>query len=150
MPDKREDILVALADALEAITGVVLFARNQFEIDENKRPAIQLFDGDEQRIDPQGDVRLRASGVRPSRVAMTPEIVISLGGNVSDIGTKLNEWRIKVVKAIVTDATLLDVIGPNGAIEYTGCSSETERARDMAGAVSVFVTFTYHFNPNQL
>jgi hypothetical protein len=146
--DKREAILQRLIEVAAGIPGVVTAVRNHDEISEHARPAVAVFDADEtsdERSEQQGH-----PGRAPNIVEMTPEVMILLGALPERIGTALNEIRARLVKAVLTDAQLIALAGPNGRVRYAGCSTHLGHGRSMEGAMGVHFTFAYVLRPEQL
>jgi hypothetical protein len=76
--------------------------------------------------------------------------MILLGALPERIGTALNEIRARLVKAVLTDAQLIALAGPNGRVRYAGCSTHLGHGRSMEGAMGVHFTFAYVLRPEQL
>jgi hypothetical protein len=74
---------------------------------------------------------------------MTPEVLILLGALPESVGTALNELRAKLVKAVLTDAQLATLTGPNGRVRYVGCSTHLGHGRSMEGSMGVQFAFAY-------
>lgn len=147
MADRREQILVRLLAIANGIEGVATAVRNRALVDDEEQPAIQILDADEQAED--SDPRNRPANA-PRRVAMTPEIFVTLGERVENVGTAVNEMRAKVVKAILTDATLQNLVSTSGEIRYEGCATGLSAARQMEAAMAVSFTFVYPLRPAEL
>jgi hypothetical protein len=146
--DKREAILQRLVEIAAAVPGVVTVVQNQGELSEHARPAIAVFDGDEaadERFDQPAH-----SGRAPNVIEMTPEVLILLGALPERIGTALNELRARLVKAVLLDAQLAALVGPNGRVRYVGCSTHLGQGRSMEGSMGVQFAFAYVLRPEQL
>ncbi len=146
--DKREGILQRLVAVAAGIASVKTAVRNQDELSEHKRPAIAVFDSDEsvdEAIDRQDHL-----GRAPNLVVMTPEVLILLGGVPQTVGTTLNTLRASLVKAVLTDAQLTALTGPNGRVRYVGCSTHIGHGRSMEGSMAVHFSFAYVLRPEQL
>lgn len=141
---KREDILARLVVVCSGIEGVVLCARNRDEISDRQKPAIIIMDADEAAI--EGEPKRPG----PQIISMTPEIYILLSGEPATVGTELNAMRVALLSAVLNDATLGTITGPNGAIRYEGCATGLSRGRSMEGEMGVSLSFQYPFNPNNL
>jgi hypothetical protein len=146
--DKREAILQRLVQVAAALQGVATVVRNQDEISEHKRPAIAVFDADESAD--EAAERQDHAGRAPNLVVMTPEVLILLGAPPAAVGTALNDLRAKLVKAVLTDAQLIALTGPNGRVRYAGCSTHLGHGRSMEGSMGVQFTFAYVLRPDQL
>jgi hypothetical protein len=149
MADKREDILARLVEVAADVSGVVFAGRNVGNIDDEDRPAIVIMDADE-AADESDPVNVPRGTSVKRRVGLTPEIYILLGDKPENIGTELNAFRAKLIKAVLTDATLQGIVGTNGAIRYEGCATALSRGRSMEGEMGVSFTFSYILNPAEL
>jgi hypothetical protein len=146
--DKREQILARLVAVAEGVPGVSTVTRNSDEISEHKRPAIAVFDADE--TTDEAAERQDHPGRAPNLVVMAPEVLILLGAPSTSVGTALNDLRAKLLKAVLTDAQLIDLAGPNGRVRYAGCSTHFGHGRSMEAAMGVQFSFTYVLRPEQL
>jgi hypothetical protein len=146
--DKREAILQRIVDVAMALPGIVTAVRNRDEISEHRRPAIAIFDADE--VADETAERQDHAGRAPNIVAMTPEVLILLGTSPESVGTELNTLRAKLIKAVLTDAQLIALTGPNGRVRYAGCSTHLGHGRSMEGFMAVQFTFAYVLRPEQL
>jgi hypothetical protein len=151
MTDKREQILARLFTVLQAIPGIEQHVRNRGELPDEKRPAITMLDADEiadERPFAQGRITAFAN-----RMIMTPEIYVALKDQKPDnltAGQLLNGFRVAIIKAVMTDAELKDLVGSNGEIRYEGCVTDLARGRTMAGEILIRFAFVYVLNPSQL
>lgn len=137
--------LVAIAAAVASVKTVV---RNQDEISEHKRPAIVVFDADEsvaELVERQGH-----PGGGPALVAMEPELLILAAGTPQTVGSNLNGLRATLVKAVLTDAQLTALTGPNGQVRYVGCSTHLGHGRSMEGTMAIHFSFAYVLKPDAL
>ena len=146
--DKREQILQRLVAVAAAVPGINTAVRNQDELSERKRPAIAIFDADETAD--EGSERQDHPGRAPSIIVMTPEVMILLGAAPTTVGSSLNSLRAKLVKAVLTDAQLTALVGPNGRVRYAGCSTHLGHGRSMEGFMGVHFAFAYVLRPEQL
>lgn len=146
--DKREQILQRLLEVAAGVPGVVTAVRNQDEISEHKRPAIAIFDADEtadESADQQGH-----AGRAPNLIEMTPEVLILLGARPEIVGSALNALRATLIRAVLTDAQLVALAGPNGRLRYAGCSTHLGHGRSMEGSMGLHFNFAYVLRPEQL
>ena len=148
MTDRRELILQRLVAIAAAVDGVILAERNNDEMSEHKRPAIAIFDADEEG-DEALDRRSHA-GEAPALVAMTPGIEIKVGAAPEAVGSELNLLRSRLIKAVLTDMELRELLGSNGRARYLGCTTELGRGRSMEGTMQVHLAFTYVLRPSEL
>lgn len=151
MTDVRESVLDRLRIVAGGIPGIKNAFRNRSEVSERARPAIVILDADEAVAD-LGDESIGRG--RPSRapsfIGMTPEIYIMLSSPSEALGAEINALRALLIKAILTDAVLLSLVGANGTIRYEGCSTDLARGRQMQGDMGLSFTFVYVLNPARL
>ena len=147
MADKREEILQRLLAIYQGIDGIVTAVRNEDEISDSKRPAIQLLDADETADD--NDPEGRPSNA-PRRVGMSPETYILLGARAADIGTEINAMRAKVINAVHTDEELKALVLDRNGIRYLGCTTALGHGRTMEAAFGLFFRFNYVMRPGEL
>lgn len=146
MTDKREAILQRLETILKTIDGVKETVRNGTVTSGNKRPCIELYDGDEQRaVDPPNG----RQGRGPMIISMTPEIYAQVSELAEEIGPAVNELRATIIKAIMTDEELLELAG-QGAVVYEGCSNTLAKASKISGELSLAFSITYVLDPTKL
>lgn len=148
--DPREAILARLlivAGAVDTTMGEP--RRNETDVTGANLPAVILFDG---REDAVGDPPPRRVGGPPSpvKMAMTPEVQFRLEAKAPEVGTKLNLLRAKLIDAVMTDETLLNLTINKVSIDLLGSDTATERGRSMEGGIGVAFTFTYLMRPGQL
>jgi hypothetical protein len=148
--DRREAILARLLIVLTAIDGIKSVTRNKRAISEEQRPAIQLFDGDEEEAPQQSEVSRARPGTVPQMIDMHPELTIALGALPENVGTVLNSYRAKVIKAVLSDTGLRDLCGANGEIRYQGNDNSLHQGRLIEGEMGVFFVFRYVLSPSQL
>ena len=146
--DKREQVLQRLLAVATGIAGVKSAVRNQDELSEHKRPAIAVFDSDE-TID-ETVVRSDHPGRAPELIVMAPEVLILLGSTPQTVGPMLNTLRASLIKAVLTDAQLIALTGPNGRVRYIGCSTHLGHGRSMEGSMAVHFSFAYVLRAEQL
>jgi hypothetical protein len=145
--DIREAVLNRLTEIAQDLPGIATAGRNIANVDDILTPAIQILDADETASD--NDPSARPS-ISSRRVGMNPEIYIVLGGKPEDVGPELNAFRAAFLKAVMTDAQLLALLGTNGSIRYEGCATSLSRGRNMEGEMGVSLTFTYILRPQDL
>ena len=143
MTDKREDILVRLLAIYRTVAGVKKVARNEQAADDWNFPALLLLDADEEAEDATG--RGRPATV-PVRVTMTPETYLILGELPENVGSELNRYRARIIKAVLSDAELLTFVGQNGEIAYQGCATSLTRGREIIGDIGLNFAITYRLD----
>jgi hypothetical protein len=147
--DKREAILARLLVVLDAVEGVETVVRNRGEIPADKRPAIELWDGDE-KADAAAFNKGRPA-YAPNLMAMTPGLYLVLASiNPDTIGTELNALRASVIKAVLEDTTLKNLTGASGDMYLSELLTDLNRAMDMKGEMFLGFTFKYALDPRQL
>lgn len=146
--DRREQVIARLVEIAGSVEGIEKVIRNPASgLSDDKRPAITIYDGDEEAA---SDPVTGRPGRAPRLVAMRPEIYIQLGDLPENVGTKLNEFRRKMVKAVCTDSTLAAILGANGSVLYDGCATALTRGRQVEGEISLGFVFVYVLNPTKL
>ncbi|HET7412126.1 MAG TPA: hypothetical protein VFJ18_05630, partial [Pararhizobium sp.] len=133
MPDLREEILARLVAIAAEVPGVVSAGRNRVALSESARPAIIVLDADEVV---EEEERASRPGHAPQLVVMTPELFVLAGRPAAEIGAKLNAFRGRIIRRVLTDAALVGLTGPNGFIRYAGCATALAAGRSMEGEMS--------------
>lgn len=148
--DRREEILVRLVEICDGgIDGIKKAWRNRSGLSEYERPCIRVNDGDEaasENVTPGAEHRGGGGHV----FTMQPVIGIMLGAAPEDIGSELNAMRVKVIKAIRSDAGLLSICGRNGRIRYVGLINEIQAARAAEGEMLLQFAISYPLLPAEL
>ncbi|KLK91421.1 hypothetical protein AA309_20210 [Microvirga vignae] len=158
MADKREQILVRLVEIAEAIPGIKTVERNPGQLDETVLPAIVILDADETADDADPGGPRGRPPFAPRRVGMTPEIYLMAlaptpepgESSSAKLGPLINGMRAQFVKAVLTDASLREIVGTNGDIRYEGCATALARGRSMEAEMGVSFTFSYMLKPSDL
>lgn len=150
--DPRENILNRLLVIAEAVTGITTTARNRGLLSNDKRPAIVLLDGDESPRLSMDTRRLRGrtGQMGPQIVQMKPELYIipkeprptgEEGGE--NIGTTINDIRVRYLKEIWADATLTALLGANGSMVYNGMSTDLKSGSALSGQMRLDFIINY-------
>ncbi len=147
MSDKREDILVRLMAIYRTVDGVAKVVRNEQVADDGNFPTLLLLDADEEAEDTTGRGRPPTGLVR---VTMTPETYLILGDLPENVASELNRYRARIVKAVLSDAELLTIVGKNGEIAYLGCATSLTRGREIIGDIGLNFAITYKLNQADL
>ena len=146
---KRNQILTRLAEVLTAVPAAE-FIRNK-ALTSDKRPAIQQLDSDEV-ADRAAFQRGRPNNA-PNFVVMSPEIYVILK-NVKPtnptVGEDLNTLCAAVIKAVLTDVQLNELVGSNGEIRYDGLTTDLGEERTIEGKARVGISFVYVLRPDEL
>lgn len=157
MTDKRESILLRLLEILGTIDGIdsdKVF-RNRIQFGDTKEnlelPCLVLLDGSETTLTQNA----RNDAVRV--MLLVPQIFVVLkptdDGKNTGVGELLSTFRVKIIKAILQDGTLADLLGVDtrsGYIEYRGIISDLQTGSSVEGQLQMDFAFAYTFNPNKL
>lgn len=147
--DRREEILVRLVEICDGIDGINKAWRNRSGLSEHEQPFIRVSDGDEgasENVTPGAEHRGGGGHV----FTMQPVIGILLGAAPENVGSELNAMRVKVIKAIQTDAGLLSICGRNGRIRYLGLVNAIQVARAAEGEMLLQFSISYPLLPAEL
>lgn len=142
--DTREAILVRIGDIFRTVPGIDKVVRNDVQ-KSDVHDVISYLDADEEAA--ETDMGRGRPSEAPRKVAMEPEIYISLGRRTDDVGTVMNAYRAKLLGLIFADAALKSILGTNGTIEYLGCKTDLARGRTMIGEVGIGLRFHYIMRP---
>jgi hypothetical protein len=145
--DKREEILVQLVEVMKTVVAEQNVFRNKITLSEDVLPAIVVLDNDE--VEPQHfalDGRQRPP-VGVIVMDLQPEIFLVVQDKTKDIGTSLNTYRAKIIKAVLTDAKLGQLCKE---ILYQGFSTALNSGRSMQGQATVHMIFRYALRVDQL
>jgi hypothetical protein len=152
MADKREQILVRLEELLVAIAATntenTFVYRDRAELEESELPAYVLLDGNETK-------ELGSSNKRgPQIMSLTPQVfyipVPPENQLNTGIGPQLSEHRIKLLKGIMQDGHLQDLVGDTGYIEYRGMETDMQTGAEVKGQFKIEFALAYVFNFNKL
>ena len=148
MTDRREEILERLVALVAAIPNIRWAQRNNPDIPDDQLPAASVFDGDEVTSS-SATIRTTTRAVaRDGLVEMTPEIIIA--EQAEEVGSDLAVLRRELIKGVLNDATLIALIGTNGAIDYLGCQTDLGWGRSLQGALRAQFTFKYPLKIEEL
>jgi hypothetical protein len=145
MTDVRETILARLVEVVASVPNMRSVHRNDTDITDDQMPAALVLDGDEDVV--AGNINSRPSN-RPLLVEMTPEIQIV--EQSSAIGSDLTAFRAALMKLVLFDATLNELTGSNGNVNYLGCETSFGWAGKQYGALQMKFMFKYPLKPNDL
>lgn len=146
--DRREQILARLLVIALNVSGITTAVRNKPGLNENDLDAIVIFDGDEMgdERDPEGSRPANA----PRRVIMQPTLEISAAGAPETVGTSINGYRARLVKAICNDATLQSLCNDRTGIRYLGCTTGAGLGQTLEANMVLNFTFAYRLSPDEL
>lgn len=142
--DNREAILVRLLETLK-VDGVRTTHRNVASVPESDLPAAVVLDGDEfaDELPPgRGAASLRVMNLQP-------EIYILARTKTETVGTELNAFRRKLIKAVFADATLV-ALCKDSEISFDGMETSLATGRSMLGEARLNFTFRYVLKPHKL
>jgi hypothetical protein len=146
MSDKRETILAACLRVATAVEGIVAAARNATDVPGLARPAMLIHDGGETFLD-------KAKSERRSRVQtveLAPSIEILVGTDAQNLGSLINLFRARFLKALLDDPELVALLDPSGEIRYEGCTFEPITAESREARMGLSLVFTYPFRVSDL
>lgn len=153
MADNRELILARIQAVCLNASDFETSVRNRGLLSNEKRPACILLDGDEvQRLSldlPRGH-RGRAMLMAPQIMNMTPELYILLkeGRPTNEnVGQELNAKRIALLAALSADTALADLIGPNGNMVLSGCTTDLKSGSALTGQMRMDFSILYVLKP---
>ncbi len=148
--DKREAILVRLEVLLTQLAGEDIHVyRNQAEFENDELPAYALLDGIETKDFGSTDRR------GPQVMILLPEIfyvpVPTENPKNVGVGPVLSARRVALIKLIMSDGPLRDLVGANGYIEYRGMETDMQaEADEVKGRFKLNFAFGYVLNFNKL
>jgi hypothetical protein len=155
--DRREEILQRLMAILASLNTIPLFGgtpgafRNRGQIPPDKLPALVLLDGIEnQKISTEG----KGGAKVPTVYTLEPQIFILLRPRETienaGVGEELSTMRAQVLKAIIYDDSLNNLLGANGEVNYDGHDSDLQNGNAMEGAMQLRLRLMYVFDPRIL
>lgn len=147
MTDLREDILGRLIALVAEIPNIRWAHRNNADFVEDQLPAVSVLDGDEES-DGASDIGSSRPANRPYVMQMTPEIIVAEQSD--EAGSDLGTLRREIIRRVLNDAALLASVGPNGAIRYLGCQTDTGWGRLQTGVLSAQFSFKYPLKIEEL
>lgn len=148
---KRELILARLFVVLQAVPGLAYSVRNRGDLKSDKRPAIQLMDEDE-AADRSAFDRGRKS-TAPNVVLMTPGIYVFMQNKKPEnvgIGTDLNTFCGKIIKGVLADEELKDLVASEDGLRYEGMNTDLAEDRTAEGKARIAISFLYYLSPDEL
>lgn len=137
--DMRESILKRMAVICATCATT---KRMAVTLHQSERPAIVINDGDE-------SIDLNKGGKASLVVTMRPQLVL-LVTDADAPGTAINKLRAKVLKAVMTDTTLGDLVAPHGGIKYVGCETGIARGETMEADMALNFEINYRLTPAEL
>lgn len=156
MPGSREDLMVRLLAILNTVSGIEQTTRNRGLLQNEKRPAQVLLDGDEiVELAFQRSNKLRGRGglMEPQLMRATPQIFYlprekrPRTDDPSNIGTEANAWLAQVQNKIWNDTALAALLGSNGSLVYNACETDLKSGSAMSGEVRLDFYMIYLLQP---
>jgi hypothetical protein len=151
--DKREMILAHLLsllqtlDGLAQLDGIKSVFRNRGEVPAEKLPAVVLLDGQER-------IKISRPLSNPTIFTLNPQIFVVLKPrddiNNDGIGEELSAFRVKIIKLMRDDDTLVAMLGANGQIVYGGHDTDMQTGSTMQGQMQMNFALDYVLNPSDL
>jgi len=148
MTDVREQIMVRLLVVVASVEGIVTAKRNVETQNEVSFPAVSVREGDEP--EPPIEDQHGKPTTTHRRIVMTPQVIVHTAAKPESVGTDLNTLRARIIKAVLSDATLAGYTFNRRSIFYLGLVSDLAYGRDMIGRVALKFAFTYILDPNEL
>ncbi|MBZ9705382.1 hypothetical protein LB543_01390 [Mesorhizobium sp. ESP7-2] len=145
--DVREAILVRLVEIAGTIDGIKTVYRNNNRPPEANLPAVLVLDGDE--VGDENDSVSRGP-MSPRRMVMTPQTLIVLPEAAKDVGTVINGYRVKLIKAVATDATLIALTTNRLGARLHSSQSSLAWGRSLLGEMGVQFAIPYVLDPSKL
>jgi hypothetical protein len=146
--DRREQILARLLVIATAVSGISAAYRNKPVLNENDLDVVVIYDGDEQG-DERDPANTRPTNA-PRRIIMQPSVEIIAAGPPEAIGSTINGYRAKLIKAICTDPTLIAVVNDHFGIRYLGCLTGSGLGSTMEANMVLNFEFAYRLAPDEL
>lgn len=166
--DKRELIILRLEALLATVSGITAVYRDRGELPDGKiigkLPAVILLDGREARSELTPNKISGHVQMPPGLFTLFPQIFVvlkprdtlaneTLNKVAAPVGPELSAYRVKVLKAILNDDTLIALVGPNGQIDYVGHDTDMQTGSTL-GALGAMIqfhfSFTYVLKPSDL
>lgn len=150
--DRRERILVRVEAILTELatndgTGIHVY-RNRAEFETYELPAYVLLDGVENNEVASSDKR------GPQIMSLQPQIFyvpVPTENPMNDgMGPRLSAMRSAMVKALLLDEQLSELLGSNGYASYRGIETDMQTGAEVKGQFRMDFAFGYVFNVNKL
>ena len=142
----REQVLARLLELARAVPGIVAAERNVSDVSKLKRPGIAIRDGSEVLLSQPRNQRRSEIQLMQS----APAVWLYVGAGAADQGTLINKFMAAYLKAVLTDADLLALVGTNGEIRYEGASLEDPEPEGREARMEISLVFVYPFQASAL
>lgn len=148
MSDVREQILARLLVVCRSVKGITGAYRNPEVTQSASLPLIAVYDGSEEADEDDP----RRSSQSPRRVTMSVQVWAILGSEPENVGTQMNLYRARIIKAVLNDATLQSLTGTSavGDVRYTGCATHTEAGTKLFGQMRLDFALSYILRASDL
>lgn len=139
-----DDLMDRLVAIVSAIPEFKFTARDEVEIGAGTTlPGCVVLEGEEEG---EAAIKNRQPAV-PTLMKMFPLISIAVEATASEVGRDLRVLRRKVIKAVLTDATLLGLLGSNGGMIYRGFVCDFVAAEKIVGRMALRFELHYWLKP---
>lgn len=145
MIDRRAQILDRLAAIIDGIASVnhAGFYRNRGDLSNAMRPFLTLHDGSEalaRDILPGSKAAFPLGLELSPEISYTPRLQLPLNETIS---ADVHSLRMQLLAAVLTDATLLNIVGTNGKITLRAIETDLSIGKRMTGEMVFRFTFSY-------
>jgi hypothetical protein len=160
--DAREAIIELIMTSLEAIPGFANVWRDRgvgepYDVETKVPllPAVIFLDGKERSTSPStAGHGLRPGPVPPVPMVFEPQIYVILLPRTTmaneGVAAELAHWRMLVLKAILRNPALMNLLGTEGDIHWTGLSTDMQSGSLCRGEIRFDFAIKYVFNPGDL
>jgi len=133
----KEDVLSRMHVLLGGVDGIKTVLRDVDEFPDVARPTVILLAGDTEAV-PEFQ-RSWVKGEVPIMVDMRPVVLLLVSGDQATVGADTDELEGRIIKAIMSDATLPTLISRPGGVYYD--RSDYRLSHDLAMACDVQIQF---------
>lgn len=153
MADTREEILVRLEELLGELSLSVY--RNRGILPTDQRPAAVLLDGSGEVITSRlGRKGREVAMAYPMLVALRPQIFVVIQvrpvSEAAAIGPLLSNYLGVILKTVLEDPDLLQLVGSNGDIGLLRYETDMQTGSTMEGQLQVDFEFRYVLDVTKL
>lgn len=145
--DDIMDRLLAIGQEMKAAGDFAFAVRDDVEIGYDRLPGFNLLDNEEEGNAPIG--RPETSD-RPTPMRMFPLLCIADQAPAGEIAGRMRALRRKVVRKVMTDATLKTLVGKNGGFAYRGFVADFVATEQILGRMVLRFEFAYLLAPASL
>ena len=160
--DAREAIIQLIMSSLQGIPGLVNVWRDRglgepydVETELPVVPAAIFLDGKERSTQPSTVGHgLRPGPLPPVPMIFEPQIYIILLPRTTianeGVAAELANWRMLVLKAMLRNPDLMNLLGTEGDIHWTGLATDMQSGSLCRGEIRFDFAIKYVFNPDDL